>query len=128
MSRPQYLSIHPIGDTKPMDMPVADVLKASEWYERCMGFTVGVMDPQQKMVTMRRDTVEIGLAENGGDPEQASCYIEVTDVDDARAELEANYVNVSPIRIDNYGGANFRVFFAKDDDGICYCLGKKIEV
>ena len=127
MSRPQYLSIHPIGDTNPLDMPVTDVLKASEWYERCMGFTVAVMDPQYKSITMTRDSVEIGLAQNGGDPEQASCYIDVTDVDSARAELAANYVNVSDIRIDNYGGANFRVFFAKDDDGICYCLGKKIE-
>ena len=70
-----------------------------------MGFTTAVMDPQYKAITMTRDGITIGLAQNGGDPEQASCYIDVTDVDNARAELAANYVNVSEIRIDNYGGA-----------------------
>ena len=125
MSKPEYISIHPIGDTNPLDMPVANVEKAVRWYEECMGFTLASRDETSATVT--RDGVQIRLAENGGDPEQASCYVDVSDVDDARAELAANYVNVSEIRIDHYGGASYRVFFAKDDDGLCYCLGKKLD-
>src|SRR5437870_4859686 len=127
MEKAIYLSVHPIGDTNPLDMPVPDALKAAQWYEERMGFARNVIDGPDRSLTLTRDSIEIGLREYGGDPEQASCYIEVSDVDNARAELAANTVHVSEIRIDDYGGNKYRVFFAKDEDGICYCLGKKVE-
>jgi hypothetical protein len=72
-----------------------------------------------------RDGVEIGLVVNGGDPEQASCYIAVDDVELAREELLARQANVSDIRLDQHGDTAYRVFFFRDDEGLCFCLGAK---
>jgi hypothetical protein len=126
VTRAIYQSIHPIGDTDPQALPVADVARAVADYERRFGFTVRERgEAPVRYALVGRDGIEVRLAENGGDPEQASCYVEVSDVDRARQELEQNGVPVSPIRIDRYGGKAYRVFFAKDDDGICYCLGQR---
>ena len=35
-----YERVSPIGDTEPMNMPVADIDAAIAWYESKMGFTV----------------------------------------------------------------------------------------
>jgi hypothetical protein len=37
-----------------------------------------------------RDRVQIGLAENGGDPSQEGCFFEVDDVEAAFDELRSN--------------------------------------
>jgi hypothetical protein len=127
MDKVTYRSIHPIGDSNPLDMPVANIDRAAAWYEKNMGFTVASRDEAARTVRIRRDTVEIQLAENGRDPEQASCYVEVSDPDAARAELAVSGVNISDLRLDDYGGHQYRVFFAKDDDGLCYCLGMRLD-
>jgi hypothetical protein len=126
MSQLTYRSIHPIGDSDPRAMPVADAAVAARDYEARFGFHV--MERQEgppRSVTVARDAVEIVLVENGEDPEQASCYIEVSDVDLARQELAAQGLDLSGIRTDQHGGATYRVFFAKDNDGLCYCIGRK---
>ena len=68
---------------------------------------------------------EIGLAVNSADPEQASVYFEVSDPDALRADLEAKGIEPSALRMDNYGGSQYRVFFAKEPYGVCFCFGKK---
>ena len=121
-----YKSVHPIGDTDPQNLPVADAAQAAAYYRDNLGFTPAAQsDTPARSITLRRDGVEIVLAENGGDPTQASCYIETSDVDAARAELEGKNLDISALRVDNYGGNTYRVFFVRAPDGLCYCLGQK---
>jgi lactoylglutathione lyase len=122
-----YTSVSPIGDTQPMAMPVADVDVATRWYETHMGFSVKSRgDDPAPCVALARDEIEIGLAANGGDPEQASCYLGVSDVKAAMVDLEAKGVEVGNHRVDEHGGAKYEVFFVRDDDGICYCIGQPV--
>jgi lactoylglutathione lyase len=122
-----YGSVSPIGDTDPMNMPVADIDAAAAWYGAKMGFVeTSRGGGETPRVVLARDDIEIGLAVNGGDPEQASCYIAVSDVKAAMADLESNGVQVSNHRIDEHSGAKYEVFFVRDDDGICYCIGQPV--
>lgn len=121
-----YQSVHPIGDTDPRNLPVQDVVAAAQFYTTHLGFTI--TDQSETPVrsrTLRRDNIELVLAENGGDPEQASVYIETSDVEAARAELQDNGLDIAPLRADTYGGNTYRVFFVRAPDGLCYCLGQK---
>jgi lactoylglutathione lyase len=121
-----YQSVHPIGDTDPMALPVADVERAVPYYESRLGFQVeSRQEAPVKTVVLARDQIRIALSENGGDPEQASCYMEVSDVGQAREELAAAGVNPSELRTDQYGGNTYRVFFVRDNDGLCYCIGQQ---
>lgn len=121
-----YRSIHPIGDSDPQNMPVADAEQAATYYQQRMGFVIVLrQEAPIKSILLRRDDVELVLAENGGDPEQASCYIETSDVEQARTELQASGCEVSYLRNDTYGEASYRVFFVRAPDGLCYCLGQK---
>ena len=120
-----YERVSPIGDTEPMDMPVADIDAAITWYESKMGFSVkSRVVGATPSVVMARDDIELGFAVNGGDPEQASCYIAVSDLRAAMSDLESKGVSVGNHRIDDHGGSKFEVFFIRDDDGICYCIGQ----
>jgi len=122
-----FQSIHPIGDTDPLNLPVADVEKATEFYTRKMGFTLRRTTPETASAVLGRDGVEIGLSVNGLDPEQASCYIAVSDVDQVFEEYRANGVQLSgEPSITEHSGQSYRVFFAKDSDGICYCIGQPV--
>lgn len=51
-------------------------------------------------VVLERDGVQLGFAVNGGDPEQEGAAILVTDIQRAKAELEANDVQTSNWRIE----------------------------
>ncbi|MDA1193239.1 MAG: VOC family protein [Candidatus Poribacteria bacterium] len=122
-----YNGVFPIGDTKPLDMPVADLDKAIAWYDKMMGFTVKERkESPVPTVILKRDKVEIGLALNGEDPEQASCYFNVSSTDAAYADMEAKGLKPGNRRIDDHGGKKYDVFFIRDEDGICYCLGSQV--
>jgi lactoylglutathione lyase len=125
--RAVFRSVHPIGDTDPKNLPVPDLENALPFYEQALGFTVrsrgAVPYPS---VVIARDGVEMVLAENGGDPEQASCYIAVSDVDLAYRELWDKGVNPTDLRVDEHAGKKYRVFFVRAPDGLCYCLGQQV--
>lgn len=126
MSTSIFKSVHPIGDTDPRALPVQDVAAAATFYTTHLGFAVtGETETPVRSRTLRRDDVELVLAENGGDPEQASVYIETSDVDAARAELEPQGLDISPLRTDIHGGNTYRVFFVRAPDSLCYCIGQK---
>lgn len=126
-SKALYNSVHPIGDTDPKNLPVPDLESALPFYERALGFTVRsrAASPHPSAV-IARDGMEMVLAENGGDPEQASCYIAVSDVDLAYRELWDRGVNPSDLRLDDHGGKKYRVFFVRAPDGLCFCLGQQV--
>lgn len=127
MDRALYLAVFPIGDTDPANLPVPHVESVLPFYTERLGFAVVAREESPvRRVLIRRDEITLGLAETGGDPEQASCYLSVSDVEAARAEAEAAGLQPSPLRVDDHGGARYRVFFLKDEAGLCYCLGQQL--
>lgn len=123
MTTIRFQSVSPIGSTDPLNLPVADVQQAAAFYTTRMGFT----RQPPGAATLVRDDVTLAFAENGEDPEQASCYIAVSDVDALQAEYQNSGVNVTPVSETEYGSRRYRVFWAKDPDGICYCIGTPAE-
>jgi len=111
-----------------MNLPVENLEAAIPFYETVMGFQVASRkDAPSKSAVLARDDVQIGLAENGGDPTQEGCFFEVDDVAAAFEELKSNGLQKEEagFRIDQYGETSYRVFFVVAPDGLCYCLGER---
>lgn len=112
--------------TDAMNLPVKDVDSAVSFYETVMGFRVMSRDRGSvPSVILGRDAVQIGIAENGGDPTQEGCFFEVDNAETALAELKANGLqSETGFRIDKHGETTYKVFFVIAPDGLCYCLGE----
>jgi len=111
-----------------MSLPVKDVETAIPFYRTIMGFhLVSRGDSPFKSAILGRDAIQIGLAENGGDPTQDGCFFEVDDVEAAFGELRSNGLakEEADFRIDRHGEASYKVFFVIAPDGLCYCLGQR---
>jgi catechol 2,3-dioxygenase-like lactoylglutathione lyase family enzyme len=111
-----------------MNLPVANVETAIPFYETIMGFqVVSRIDSPCKSAALGRDGIQIGLAENGGDPTQDGCFFEVDNVEAAFAELKSNGLekDEAGFRIDQHGDTSWKVFFVVAPDGLCYCLGER---
>jgi catechol 2,3-dioxygenase-like lactoylglutathione lyase family enzyme len=111
-----------------MNLPVENIDMAIPFYESVMGFRVVARhDTPHKSAVLTRDDIQIGLAENGGDPTQEGCFFEVDDAAAAFVELKSNGLNQEEanFRIDRYGDQSFKVFFVVAPDGLCYCLGER---
>ena len=110
------------------NLPVEDLEKALPFYEEVMGFRViSRMEEPFRTAILERDSLEIGLSENGGDPSQEGCFFEVDDVEAVFAELKASGLNQEQanFRIDKHGDISYKVFFVVAPDGLCYCLGER---
>jgi len=113
-----------------MNPPVKSVEAAIPFYETVMGFrVVSRSDSPQKSAILGRDEIQIGFAENGGDPAQEGCFFEVDNAEAAFAELRANGLKKeeADFRIDKHGETSYKVFFVVAPDGLCYCLGERQE-
>lgn len=113
-----------------MNLPVGNLETAIPYYETLMGFkVVSRHAPPFKAATLARDTIQIGLAENGGDPTQDGCFFEVDDVEAIFEELRANGYEKeeADFQIQKYG-VSYKVFFVVAPDGLCYCFGQKIDL
>jgi lactoylglutathione lyase len=111
-----------------MNLPVENLEAAVPFYESVMGFrVVSRGDSPCKSAVLARDSVQIGLAENGGDPTQEGCFFEVDSVETAFSELKSNGLEKEEagFRIDKYGDTSWKVFFVVAPDGLCYCLGER---
>lgn len=111
-----------------MNLPVANVETAVPFYETVMGFQLASRnDLPCKSAVLVRDGIQIGLAENGGDPTQDGCFFEVDNVETAFAELKSNGLekDEAGFRIDQHGDTTWKVFFVVAPDGLCYCLGER---
>ena len=123
-----FKSAYPYADDK-MNLPVESVESAIPFYETVMGFrVVSRNDSPHKSAILARDDIQIGLAENGGDPSQEGCFFEVNDAEAAFAELKSNGIKKeeADFRIDQHGDKSFKVFFVVAPDGLCYCLGEQV--
>ena len=117
----------PYNDDK-MNLPVKDVASSISFYETILGFKIiSLNDAPHKSVVLGRDDIQIGLAENGGDPTQDGCFFEVDDISAAMAELNSNGLKkeISELANHKHGETNWKVFFVVAPDGLCYCLGEK---
>jgi lactoylglutathione lyase len=111
-----------------MNLPVENLEAAIPFYEKVMGFQVlSRNDSPPRSAVLGRDGIRIGLAENGGDPEQEGCFFEVDNVEVAFAELKSNGFakNEPGFEIQKYGDTAYKVFFVVAPDRLCYCLGER---
>jgi catechol 2,3-dioxygenase-like lactoylglutathione lyase family enzyme len=136
-----YKSAWPYAEDA-LNLPVADVESAIPFYETIMGFkVVSRYDSPCKSAVLTRDSIQIGLAENGGDPSQEGCFFEVASAEAAFEELKSNGLTRQPVwierkppeereeagfRIDQHGATSFKVFFVVAPDGLCYCIGERL--
>src|SRR5437660_8560449 len=99
MTKATFKRAAPYADDA-MNLPVADVDAAIPFYEETFGFhVVSRTDNPHKSVILARDQIQIGLAENGGDPTQEGCYFEVDDVKAAFEEIKGKRPNESDLEI-----------------------------
>jgi lactoylglutathione lyase len=124
MSDVVFERVSPIGDTNIRALPVSSLGPAIGYYTHVLGFTLVVKT--DKSAVLARDGAEIVLEVNDTDPGQASCYFSVSDVEALHAEYTAKGIEPSATRIDEYGGKRFRVFFAKEPYGVCFCFGQEV--
>jgi hypothetical protein len=111
-----------------LNLPVQSVDTAIPYYEKIFDFhVVSRQEVPHQSVILARDSIQIGLAENGGDPSQEGCFFEVDNVETAFAELKSNGLEKDDagFRIDKYGDTLWKVFFVVAPDGLCYCLGER---
>jgi catechol 2,3-dioxygenase-like lactoylglutathione lyase family enzyme len=112
-----------------LNLQVGNLEAAIPFYERVMGFkVVSRKDEPCKIAVLARDEIQIGLAENGGDPTQEGCFFEVDNAEAAFDELKSNGLGKekADFRVDQYGDTSYRVFFVMAPDGLCYCLGERL--
>ncbi|GAB2544232.1 VOC family protein [Spirosoma aerophilum] len=112
-----------------MNLPVAHLETALPFYETILGFRViSRSETPQPSAHLERDNIQIGLAENGGDPGQDGCFFEVNDVETMFAEVKATgFDNVSPdLKQQQYGDVRWKVLFVVAPDGLCYSFGERV--
>jgi lactoylglutathione lyase len=111
-----------------MNLPIPNLEEALPFYEQIMGFQVRSKSISGlKSAVLIRDSIQIGLSENGADPSQDGCFFEVDDVEAAFTELKSNGLNKEnpDYKLENHGATSWRVFFIIAPDGLCYCLGER---
>lgn len=114
-----------------MNLPVADLAGALRFYEGVLGFRVIAQgDTPHKSATLSRDAVQIGLAENGGDPAQDGCAFHVTGLDALFEEFQHNGLGkqLSAFDLEEHDGIRWRVFYVVAPDGLCYWFGERQEI
>jgi lactoylglutathione lyase len=119
-----FKGVYPIGDTDPNALPVRSLGPAIGYYTQVLGFSV--VSKERDRAVLQRGEAKIGLAVNGQDPEQASCVFAVSDVESLRRELSDKGIEPSPLRVDEYGGKQYRVFFAQEPYGVCFCFSQPL--
>jgi lactoylglutathione lyase len=115
-----FRAVYPIGDTDTNALPVKELGPAVGYYTQVLGFSLVSKD--RTSAVLKRDDAQIGLAVNGRDPEQASCYFPVSDVEALWSELDAKGIEPGEIDVQEYDGKRYRVFFAKEPYGVCFCF------
>lgn len=111
-----------------LNLPVADVAAAIPYYEKTFNFSVVSRNDQpHKSVILARDKIQIGLAENGGDPTQEGCFFEVDNILTAFAEIKGKAPTDPDIDSQDFHGTTYRVFFEVAPDGLCYMMGQPVK-
>ena len=108
-----------------LNLPVADVEAAIPYYEKTFGFRlVSRHEEPHRRAILARDEVQIGIAENGGDPTQEGCFFAVENLEAAFEEIKGRPPSESSFQTQDFDGVSYRVFFEVAPDGLCYMLGE----
>ena len=121
----QFKGVYPISGEDLSALPVKEIGPAVEFYKAVLGFSVVASD--ETTATLQRDDARLGLVRRPDHkPEEAgSCAFAVTDLDALRAELDGRGLDLGAIRIDEWGGKKYRVFFLHEaENGYCYCFSQ----
>jgi lactoylglutathione lyase len=113
-----------------MNLPVKDLAVSLTFYESVLGFRVlSRSEAPHKSAVLARDHVQIGLAENGGDPAQDGCAFHVKDLESLFAEFNERGLGKkrSDLAVERRDDADWRVFFVVAPDGLCYWFGERQE-
>jgi catechol 2,3-dioxygenase-like lactoylglutathione lyase family enzyme len=111
-----------------MNLPVRDLAASLPFYETVLGFRVlSRSDTPHKSAVVGRDHVQIGLAENGGDPAQDGCAFHVKGLESLFAEFKANglHKELSEFDMEQRDGVGWKVFYVVAPDGLCYWFGER---
>jgi catechol 2,3-dioxygenase-like lactoylglutathione lyase family enzyme len=111
-----------------MNLPVQDLVAALPFYQTVLGFRVlSRSDTPCRSAVLARDHVQIGLAENGGDPSQDGCAFHVTDLEGLFAVFKANGLDksLSDFKTEHHDGFAWKVFYVVAPDGLCYWFGER---
>lgn len=110
-----------------LNLPVANVDQALPFYEMSFGFhVVERRTTPVNAAILERDSVRIGLVENGGDPAQDGSFFEVTGLDRIFEELKGKGLKLSAPEIQMSENGALRAFFVVAPDGLCYMLGEPV--
>jgi lactoylglutathione lyase len=119
----QFEGAYPISGEDLAALPVKAIGPAVAFYRTVLGFTVVASD--EATATVQRDDARLGLVRKADHkPEEAgSCAFGVADLDAMRQELDGRGLDLGAIRIDEWGGKRYRVFFLREaENGYCYCF------
>jgi lactoylglutathione lyase len=111
-----------------MNLPVRDLTASLPFYETVLGFRVlSRSAAPQNSAVLARDAIQIGLAENGGDPAQDGCAFHVKDLEKLFSEFTERGLKkeLSEFKIERRNGVEFRVFYLVAPDGLCYWFGEQ---
>jgi lactoylglutathione lyase len=111
-----------------MNLPVENLEASIPFYETVMGFRVSSRsDSPHKSAVLCRDGIQIGLAENGGDPSQDGCAFEVDNAELAFAELKDNGLekDAPGFGVEKHDQTSWKVFYVVAPDGLCYWFGER---
>ena len=111
-----------------MNLPVQDLSAALGFYQTVLGFRlVSRSETPHKAAVLGRDSVQIALAENGGDPAQDGCAFHVTSLEALYHEFQTNGLQkpLSQFEVERHGGATWKVFYVVAPDGLCYWFGER---
>jgi lactoylglutathione lyase len=114
----------------PMNLPVADIDAAIPFYTSMLGFrVVSRSESPHRSVVLARDSVQIGLAENGGDSSQDGAAFHVEGVHDLLAEFNINGLDKPPsaIGLETNDSGDWNVFYVVAPDGLCYWFGEPVD-
>lgn len=116
-----FQGAYPIGDTDVNALPVKELGPAIAFYTKVLGFQ---LVHRKETAVLKRNNATIGLARNDADPEQASVYFAVNGLNRLREEYLAVGLEPGAIRVDQHEGKSYRLFFAKEPYGVCFCFGE----
>lgn len=123
----QLNGVYPISGEDLSALPVKAIALAVEFYRIVLGFTV--VDRDEAAATLQRDDARIGLARKPDHKpgEAGSFAIAVADLDAMRAELDGRGLDLGGIRVDEWDGKKYRVFFLREaENGYCYCFTQPV--
>ncbi len=118
----QFVGAFAIGASQVDAVPVLHIGPAIAFYTLVLGFEL--RSRGNETATLARGGATIGLQVNDQDPQQASFYFSVIDVDALHHELSATGIEPSEIAVQQHDGKSYRVCFAREPYGVCFCFGE----